>query len=76
MPLKIRTLKAMLRQCGYIGRAGKGDHTIWTHPAWPGRPLVLAGTDGEDARPYQEAHVRKKIERVHPVSGRSSPPTA
>ena len=32
MPKKLRELKAMLRQAGFVPRAGKGSHMVWSHP--------------------------------------------
>ena len=68
MPMKMRRLKALLRRRGYLCRPGKGSHSVWTQPAWPTSRLVLHGADGEDARPYQEARVRKASKEIiaHP----------
>lgn len=55
--MKIRELKALLRKRGYHVRPGKGSHSIWTHPAQPGKPIVLNGSDSENARPWQIARV-------------------
>ncbi len=63
MPRKIRELKADLRQAGFAERPGKGSHTVWSHPHFRGR-LVLAGNDGDDAKPYQEKDVRSALSRV------------
>jgi HicA toxin of bacterial toxin-antitoxin, len=57
--MKIRALKALIRRRGYISRPGKGSHSIWTHPTRPNSRLVLHGSDGDDAKPYQIARVRK-----------------
>lgn len=57
--MKIRRLKKILHQRGYIVRSGKGSHFIWTHPHRPDRPIVLNGSDSEDARPWQIARVCK-----------------
>ena len=66
MPRKIRQLKRDLRRAGFeelVGRA-KGDHTAWRHPLAGGRPLILDGRDGDDAKHYQERDVRAALERV------------
>lgn len=55
--MKIRRLKTILRQRGYSVRPGKGSHRVWTHPSRPEHPIVLAGGNNEDARPYQIARV-------------------
>ena len=49
MPRKVRELKALLRKAGFVGRSGKGDHTVWTHPKAK-KSVVLSGNDGDDAR--------------------------
>ena len=61
--MKMRNLKALLRRRGYISRPGKGSHSIWTHPTRPASRLVLHGTDGEDAKPYQIRRARKGFVR-------------
>jgi predicted RNA binding protein YcfA (HicA-like mRNA interferase family) len=53
MPRKIRELKNMLRKAGFSYRPGKGSHPVWEHPRRSGRPVTLAGNDGDDAKPYQ-----------------------
>jgi predicted RNA binding protein YcfA (HicA-like mRNA interferase family) len=62
MPKKIRELKAMLRQAGWvqIPGAGKGSHTKWAHPN-VARSLTLSGNDGNDAERYQEKEVRNAV---------------
>ena len=52
MPKRIRELKSMLRKAGFAQCAGKGSHTIWSHPKLDD-VVVLSGNDGEDANPYQ-----------------------
>ncbi|MEM8637555.1 MAG: type II toxin-antitoxin system HicA family toxin [Cyanobacteria bacterium P01_G01_bin.54] len=63
MPKKIRELKAMLRKAGFIEHSGKGSHTKWLHPAYPGR-ITMSGKDGSDAKPYQEQEVSQAIRVV------------
>ena len=53
MPKKIRELKAILKKVGFSQYSGKGSHTKWLHPRYPGR-ITLSGKDGNDAKPYQE----------------------
>ena len=64
MPKKIRQLKRMLRKAGFSVRPGKGSHTVWDHPRLHGRPVTLAGQDGDDADRYQEKQVRDAIKKV------------
>jgi predicted RNA binding protein YcfA (HicA-like mRNA interferase family) len=63
MPKKIRELKAMLRKAGFSSRPAKGSHTFWTHPALSIR-ITLAGSDGADAKPYQEDDVRDALRKL------------
>ena len=63
MPKKIRELKTMLKKLGFSKYPGKGSHTKWLHPLYPGR-VTLSGKDGSDAKLYQEREVTKAIEIV------------
>ena len=62
MPKKLRELKAMLRQAGWIEicGGGKGSHTKWAHAA-VARRVTLSGKDGDDARRYQEKDVARAV---------------
>lgn len=66
MPRKIRQLKRDLRRAGFeeLAGRGKGDHTAWRHPLVEGRPLIIDGQDGDDAKHYQERDVREALERA------------
>ncbi len=48
MPKKIRELKALLKQAGFVQRSGRGSHTVWSHPDLPMK-IILSGKDGDDA---------------------------
>lgn len=63
MPRKIRQLKADLRRADYqlLPGRGKGDLTAWRHPLVGGRPVILDGQDGDDAKRYQEQDVRQAV---------------
>jgi len=63
MPKKVRELKKMLRQVGFIEIPGKGSHTNWMHPLYEGK-LTISGNDGNDAKRYQEKDVQKAINEV------------
>lgn len=63
MPQKIRELKAQLLQAGFSWRQGKGSHTVWYHPKLP-KPLILSGSEGTDAKAYQEKNVRDAISQT------------
>ena len=60
MPKKIRTLIKELEKAGFVNRGGKGSHRNFMHPS--GIALTLSGKPGDDAKPYQEKLVKKKIE--------------
>lgn len=61
MPQKIRELKRRLRQAGFREVPGKGSHTNWTHPFYPGK-ITVSGKDSADAKPYQEKEVNNAIQ--------------
>lgn len=63
MPQKIRELKRKLRQAGFQEVPGKGSHTNWIHPRYPGK-ITVSGKDSADAKPYQEKEVNHAIETV------------
>jgi len=62
MPRKIRQLRADLRRAGFYQDRIRGSHTIWKHPLIPGVSANLAGSDGDDAKRYQEEEVRLAIQ--------------
>ena len=64
MPKKIRELKKLLHQAGFGYRQGKGSHTIWTHPRLPDEPITMAGKDSDDAKPYLEQQVNKRLKKL------------
>ncbi len=64
MPKKIRELKTMLTQAGFVMYQGKGDHTKWSHSKEPSLLVVVSGNDGRDAKKYQEKQVAQAIEQV------------
>ena len=66
MPRKKRQLKADLRKAGFHERSdrAKGSHSYWYHPELPDIVVILSGHDGDDAKPYDESHVRKAITEV------------
>ncbi len=63
MPKKIRELKALLRQAGFIEKTAKGSHTKWLHPLLS-QSIIISGKDGSDAKPYQEKLVFKALEQL------------
>ena len=67
MPRKIRELRADLRQAGFSMDHQTGSHQIWKHPLLPGIGAVVAGSDGADAKPYQEAQLRRILQALRDV---------
>ncbi len=61
MPPKIRELIAELERAGFVNRGGKGGHRNFVHPD-VARPVTIAGSLGDDARPYQMKAVRRAVE--------------
>jgi predicted RNA binding protein YcfA (HicA-like mRNA interferase family) len=62
MPRKIRELIGDLETAGFINRGGKGSHRNYEH--LKGVRITLSGQLGDDAKPYQEREVKKKIQEV------------
>lgn len=56
----------MLRKAGFSSRPGKGSHTFWAHPALTDR-ITISGSDGDDAKRYQEAEVQNILRKLHEV---------
>ena len=69
MPRKIRELKADLRRAGFVSEPGKGSHTGWRHPLLPDK-VTLSGSDGDDAKPYQEKQLRAILEKLRDAERR------
>jgi predicted RNA binding protein YcfA (HicA-like mRNA interferase family) len=65
-PLKIRELKSLLLQAGFIYKPGKGSHTNSFHPLLPGR-VTLSGKDGNDAKAYQEKDVNNALQKLEEI---------
>lgn len=64
MPRKIRELIQDLRDVGFYEiPGGKGSHRKFGHLRYSGA-VTLSGKLGDDAKPYQEKHVRQAIEEV------------
>lgn len=62
MPRKIRELISDLEKAGFVNRGGKGSHRNFEHPK--GARVTISGQPGDDAKPYQEREVQKKIQEV------------
>jgi predicted RNA binding protein YcfA (HicA-like mRNA interferase family) len=64
MPRKIRELVRDLLDAGFSQiSGGKGSHRKFMHSQYPGA-VTLSGGSGDDAKPYQEKHVRQAVEEV------------
>lgn len=66
MPKKIKELKSLLLRAGFIFSSGKGSHTKWSHPLLPGK-IVLSGSDGTDAKYYQEKDVNNVLQKLEEI---------
>lgn len=60
MPRKIRQLISDLEKAGFINKGGKGSHRNYKH--LKGMRVTISGKLGDDAKPYQEREVKRKIE--------------
>ena len=49
-----------LEKVGFVNRGGKGSHRNFEHEK--GIRITISGQLGDDAKPYQEREVRKKIQ--------------
>jgi predicted RNA binding protein YcfA (HicA-like mRNA interferase family) len=59
MPRKIRALIRDLERAGFVDRGGKGSHRNYEHPR--GIRVTVSGRPGDDAKPYQEKEVARRI---------------
>ena len=68
---KVRELRALLRELGFVSRSGRGSHEVWVDPLAPQRRVVLCGRDGDDAQKYQATQVRtfKRGVMIYPPVG-------
>lgn len=65
MPKKIRELVRELLRAGFveIKGSGKGSHRKFKHDRFKGM-VTLSGSEGNDAKKYQEKQVRSAIEKT------------
>lgn len=64
MPRKLRQLRADLCKAGFSIDHQTGSHQVWKHPLVAGISTNLAGSDGADAKPYQEREVADALQRL------------
>ncbi|NJR55982.1 MAG: type II toxin-antitoxin system HicA family toxin [Acaryochloris sp. CRU_2_0] len=67
MPKKIRDIKAILKEAGFVSRPGKGSHSNWKHPQLP-QVITVARKDGADALLYPERKVLKALKQLEALS--------
>jgi predicted RNA binding protein YcfA (HicA-like mRNA interferase family) len=60
MPRKLRELVRELERNGFANRGGKGSHRNFIHKS--GSRITISGKLSDDAKPYQEREVKKKIQ--------------
>ncbi len=60
MPKKIRELIANLKRADFVLDRQNGSHRQFKHPNWKG-VITVSGSEGDDARHYQERQVREAI---------------
>lgn len=61
MPRKVRELLHDLKAAGFADRGGKGSHRNFVHPKVR-KPVTVSGSEGDDAKQYQEKAVKLAIE--------------
>jgi len=69
MPRKKRQIRNDYRAAGFIERQGKGDHTVFSYPGLPKR-YAVDGSDGADAKPYDERDLRAALQAQAEVLGK------
>jgi predicted RNA binding protein YcfA (HicA-like mRNA interferase family) len=57
----VKELIADLERAGFVNRGGRGSHRNFVHPR-VGRPVVISGNPGDDAKHYQVRAVERAIE--------------
>ena len=62
MPRKVRQLIADLEKAGFVNRGGKGNHRNFVHPK--GQRLTISGGAGDDAFPYREGQMHRRIRGI------------
>lgn len=58
----------MLLKVGFICKPAKGSHSKWIHPKLL-KAIILAGKDGNDAKPYQEKQVEQALKQLKEQEG-------
>lgn len=58
---------ADLKKAGFVNRGGAGSHRNYEHPT--GTKLCLSGSEGKDAKKYQEKEVKSVIAKAKEEAG-------
>ncbi|MBE9051148.1 type II toxin-antitoxin system HicA family toxin [Nostocales cyanobacterium LEGE 11386] len=64
MPKKIRELKSLLLQAGFIYKPAKDSHSKWIHGKLF-KAIIISGKDSSDAKHYLEKQVNEAIEELN-----------
>jgi HicA toxin of bacterial toxin-antitoxin, len=54
--------RARLRKAGFVRQAARGSHRKWSHPS--GKLVIVSGSEGDDAKKYQEIQIEDAIASV------------
>lgn len=66
MPKKIREIKQIASQAGFIlqKKRGKESHSYWVHPLIPWIPLTIPGKDSDDVPRYIEHKLAQALQAL------------
>jgi predicted RNA binding protein YcfA (HicA-like mRNA interferase family) len=70
MPKKIREIKKILKNSGFLMREGKGSHSNWKHPQLE-TIVTIARRDGDDAPRYLEKLVEEALKQLESIEDES-----
>jgi predicted RNA binding protein YcfA (HicA-like mRNA interferase family) len=70
MPKKIREIKKILKDRGFLMREGKGSHSNWKHPQLE-MLITIARRDGDDAPRYLEKLVEEALAELEQMEDKS-----
>jgi hypothetical protein len=72
MPRKKRQIRDDYRAAGSFERQRRGDHTVFFDPGLP-KHFAVDGSDGTDAKPYDERNLREALRTQADVQRRNEP---
>jgi len=70
MPKKIREIKKILKDSGFLMREGKGSHSNWKHPQLE-MIVTIARRDGDDTPLYLEKLVEEALTQLESIEDES-----